>query len=447
MMRWLYMLTGLSAALLWPGPLWAAGGGGGGQATADVLVILAVVGVAYAVAHLLLERLAERFGIATGVEYIVLGAILGPVLQWITLDTLTGLTPAIVLGTGSLGLLGGLQIDFSKFGALDRRALALALVISTMTFVFVVVLPGALLLWLHSPQGLWHAGAGLLCVGAVAMVADTGPIRAMIAYLGVRGQSTQLGLQTARFCSAIGIVVFGLIFCFYNTTSGPFVFEGPLVWLEWFGIHLILGAVFGFLFATFLRRNLSDDKTLTVLIGMVIFTSGFAYYLQLSPIFVNFILGVVIINACSQGEHVRRRLASVQRPLYIVLFFFAGVMWAPFVPLWAYGAVIPYLLLRRMGRATGGFLAVRLAAATRSAGLSRALMAPGALSVAMLLNFREVYSEHTMVYYAAAVYAMLLVAIVISEVLSYAMTRSWLIDVTDVPPTEDGEDPMTLGGG
>jgi Kef-type K+ transport system membrane component KefB len=53
-----------------------------------------------------------------------------------------------------------------------------------------------------------------------------------------------------------------------------------------------------------------------------------AYYLQLSPIFVNFVLGVVLMNLGRHSDHVESRLISIRRPLYILLFFFAGAGWA-----------------------------------------------------------------------------------------------------------------------
>ena len=63
--------------------------------------------------------------------------------------------------------------------------------------------------------------------------------------------------------------------------------------------------------------------------------------------------------------------------------------------------------------------------------LGRVLFAPGALRVAMLLDFHEVFTSYPL---EAATYAGLLVTILGSEILSYVRTRSWLIDYTDVPP-------------
>lgn len=437
--------AGAAIALLWPVIGLAAGKGGFeglDPSQESVLILLAIVGVAYLVTHLVLERVAERFGFVTGVEYIVLGAILGPAASYIPdvqplIDdtTLGALTPAIVLGTGSLGLWGGLHFDFKKFGNLQFRALKSAMFISLTTLLVVVGVATAVLYYFWSPGTVVAAMPALLCVGTVAMVADTGPLRSMAAYLGAEGPATEFGALVAGYCSAMGITAFGLIFCFYNTTTVPFDVDPPFVWLVWFGIHLLLGSALGLVFATFLRRDFSDDKIITVVIGMVIFSSGFAYYLHLSPIFVNFILGVVLINTGRHADHVESRLRAIRRPLYIVLFFFAGAGWKTGnVAWWAFALVIVYVVLRRTSRLAGSLAATRIVSQqTYGAGLGRALLAPGALSVAMLLNFDQVFSGSP---YAKVLYDGLLTAIVVTEIVAYPMTRSWLIDVADVAPPE-----------
>jgi Kef-type K+ transport system membrane component KefB len=434
---------------LWPAVAAASNGAGHGGLGSDlysVLILLAIIGAAYIITHLLLERVAERFGFVTGAEYIVLGALLGPVLGVLDLDTLSALTPVSVLGTGSLGLLAGLNLNFRNFSALQTRAFKSGVIIALGTFVAVVGAPTLLALYFKAPGGVGELMPIFLCTGAVAIVVNAGPMRAMAAFLGAEGRATEFGVQVARFCSSVGIIAFGLIFCLYNETSVPFPVEAPFVWLTWLGIHLLLGIILGLVFATFLGRDFSDDKLITVFMGMVIFTSGFAYFLHLSPIFVNFILGVVLINVGRHVEHVQNRLIAIRRPLYIILFFFAGAGWAlQAEPVWGYFLVLVYLGLRFAGRLIGSMAATRaISIQSYGAGMSRALQGSGALSVAMLLDFNQVFGT---LEYVGLMYNGLLIAIVLSEIFSYPMTRSWLIDVADVvsPERRAGANSSTTG--
>lgn len=445
---------------LWPLGAWASGGGGVSSSTfRNILVLLAVIGVSYVITHALLDRLQRRFGVVTGVEYIVLGALVGPVLGFLDAATIAKFTPALVLGTGSLGLLTGLSLNFRRFEGRDFEAMRIALWVTLGTVLLVVVGPMLALYYTFGLKALAVWLPGLMCVGAVALVADTGPMAALRQFLHARGESAFVAKKVARLCSSLAVVGFGVLFCLFNPGSlvlPPQLAQQPWVeslqampMLMWLGIHVLIGGVMGLIFGMFLGRGYEGEKLLTVVVGMVIFTSGLAYYLRLSPIFVNFILGVVLINTNRSGEQIGVMLQSVERPLYITLFFFAGAALVPNVPWWVYGAVVPYLILRSLGRGLGGMIAVKTGVMEpKVPPLGRVLLAPGGLAVAMILDYEQIYGATPQ---AEAVYAGLLVAIVLSEILSYTRTKSWLIDFTDVPPTQlrrmmSGQDQEAEGG-
>jgi Kef-type K+ transport system membrane component KefB len=426
--------------VLWPRLARASGGGGGSDLLETVLILLGVVSVAYVVTHVATEWIANRFGIVTGVEYILIGALVGPGFGVLDGETLAGVSPALVLGTGSLGLLTGLQLNL-KGGARKRdvsRALIIALVISACTLVFVGVAPFGAVYYGWSKDAAIEFAPLILCASAVALVADLAPLRSLITFLDARGEGANLALTVARASSSLAIIIFGAIFCFYHEPASELVgrdLPAAQAFGLWFGIHLVLGAVLGVIFTLFLLRDFEDEKILTVVIGMVIFTSGLAYYLKLSPIFVNFVLGVVLATISRQSEHVEQMLLSVERPLYITLFFFGGASLVFDVQWWAYLLFAGYILLRWIGRNLGGVLANRVSSkARRYPPMGAALWAPGGLSIAMLLNFNDVYGGRE---YTAEVYVILLMSILVSEVMAYRFARRWLIDATDVALVRD----------
>lgn len=431
----------LLALLFVSSPLAAFASGGGGEGGhggseanevfQEILVLLAVISVAYLVTHLLLERIQRRFGLVSGVEYILLGALVGPVLGLLDPTTLSKFTPALVLGTGSLGLMAGLNFNFKRFTAIDYEALRVALWISMITVLILLVIPLGLMYVFLEMEVVLRWMRGIMCVGAIAMVADPSPLQSLRRFMSARGDAADAAVRVAKFCSAAAIITFGLLFCMFDHNA--LLFEHYAM-VEWFGVHLIWGIGFGGIFTTFLRRDFEEDKILTIVIGMVIFTSGIAYYLRLSPIFINLILGVVLANTCSQSAKVERMLDSVERPLYILLFFFAGAMITTDAPLWAYALAIPYLALRSIARLTGGVVAMRTTSPdldeVQIPALGRVMLAPGALSVAMLLDFQQVFGTLPA---SSIIYSAMIGSILASEVLSYIRTRSWLVDYTDVP--------------
>jgi Kef-type K+ transport system membrane component KefB len=410
----------------------AAASGADTRPLQQILVLLAMVALAYLVAHLLLDRLSRRFGIVTGVEYLLLGALLGGGLGLLDPETFQGFHPAIVMGTGSLGLLTGLRLNLREFKRADWEALRISFVLSATTLVAVAGIPAAALhLALTFPEAARWMPA-LLCAGAVAMVANPEMLESLIGFLEARGPAADLSRRVARMCSSFAIAAFGFLFCFYNPAESGLAQQ--LAFWHWLGVHLLLGAVLGALFGIFLRKDFEDEKLLTVVVGMVILSSGLAYHLRLSPLFVNFILGVMLINTTQPAHHVESMLRSVERPFYIALFAFAGLVWTFDAPWWAYLLAVPYLWLRHLGRAAGGALgAWGSSLGPWVPGMGHALLSPGGLSVAMVLNYDEVFGHSE---FGAVMYSALLVAIVLSEVMSYRRARSWLIDAADVSTTQ-----------
>lgn len=413
--------------LAWSSPV-AASGPTGVEAFQPVLILLGVVSAAYAVTHLFSGWLSRRLGIVTGVEYLVLGAIVGPLFGVLDEEVVGKLSPALVLGTGSLGLLTGLQVNLRR--ATRRLVWKGALIVSATTLATVALVP-LLVIGSRWPAELETYLPHFLCLGAVALVADPAPLRSIAAFLEASGGGTEIAAGAARVCSSVAVLIFGVVFCAAKPPAELFGFyvAGAQAVAFWLLIHAALGIVVGVVFATFLVSDSEDDKLLTVVIGVVIFTSGLAFYLEVSPIFVNFLVGLTLV-VLRKAESVERMLESVERPLYIVLFFFAGASLSFAVSYWTYVLFAPYLILRFAGRSIGGFLAKRLSRSVRAfPSLSGVLWAPGGLSVAMALNFNTVYAH---VDHASELYVVVLVAVLASEAIAYRSARRWVIDATDV---------------
>lgn len=423
--------TGLLVlATSWPALAYAAGPGSAGMFR-TILILLLVVSLAYVVSHGLAGWISKRFGVVTGVEYIVLGAIVGPITGLLDESTLGKLDSALVLGTGSLGLLAGLEIRARRSSIATGGGFAPAVIVSILTFLLVAGAPAALLVYFGGLEGLLGHVPYLVALGAIALVADSRPIRALGTYLDARGAGGFVAARIARMCSAIAVVVFGIAFCigkpFVDVLGYSLTPLGATV--AWLLVHLALGGVLAVLFLGFLFRDYEEERLLTVLIGMVIFASGIAFYLGLSPIFVCFVVGWGL-GWSRRADQLEPMLVSVERPLYIVLFFFAGAELGFGLPAWSYLLFVPFLVLRWWGRALGGWVASRVvASAARLPPMGAVTYFPGGLSVAMALNFSSVFGHLP---FAEEAYFAIILAILFSEVSAYRPARRWFIDATNV---------------
>ena len=97
-----------------------------------MLFLLTIVGGAYLLTHVVVDRLQQRFLFRSGLEYILLGVVLGPavVTEVHPFSDLTALGPVFAFVAGWVGLLYGLELhrDFDGAGKALRLALTDAVV-------------------------------------------------------------------------------------------------------------------------------------------------------------------------------------------------------------------------------------------------------------------------------------------------------------------------------
>lgn len=342
-------------------------------------------------------RLAERRGFdITGLEAVVLGILAGPYgREVISEETLTALGPALSFALGALGLGVGLRLHLAAFSDRPQSAVrsTLTLALTTGLLVGAVLFP---LLVQMSPHGD-AAIAALVLTAAAVLSAPAAVERATADYVATEptgvGHFVRLIRTVSRYSQAIGVFCFGLVLCFFHVGDGAAFGGRDLVGVEWALIAVSIGAALGFVFALFLGSGQQADQALPVtLVGMVLFASGAAYALNLSPLMVCLVMGAVAVNASQRKEALRNVVMATERPLLMVVLFFAASAWRV-PPTWAWLLAAAYLIVRFIGR----FLAGRISAGLRTEHprdlprLSMALLGQSGLCVAIALNTWQVY--------------------------------------------------------
>jgi hypothetical protein len=420
-----------AAALAWaarPGIALAASNGASagreGELGTVVLLVL-VIGVAYVLAHNVVERLQRRFLVVSGAEYLLLGILLGPTFPAIhAFDNITGLLPIIALAAGWVGLLRGTDFDFASLQKLDP---------ATWRIVFLHhLLPGVAVgfgaYYFFTESGWVYSGARDAALSAAALAcfaaADSAePFDLLARRYEISGRLAPLLRHGTRLGDILVILAFGLIFCIFHENAPEAKYFPPSLW-AW--VTVLLGAALGFLFSLFLAGDESDNSRFLALVGIIAFASGGAYFLELSPLAVNLVMGLVLVNMARGGQLLHSTLESTERPMAIVLLIFAGALWEP-TPLW------PSLL------GLGGFLIARTAAkwlASVIAGwgtslrkdLFRGLLAHGDVTLAMAVSFRLVYDGEA----AKIAYTVVLASVVLNDLLAPRLLRGLLVDEGEI---------------
>lgn len=419
------------APLVWaalPGVAYAASGSAQDDSTGElgtVVLLVVVIGVAYVLAHNVVERLQRRFLVVSGAEYLLLGFLLGPAFPAIhALDNISGLLPIIALAAGWVGLLRGTDFDFASLQRLDP---------ATWRIVFLHhLLPGLAVGagsyyfftetgWVFTSSREAALSAAALACFAAADSAE--PFDLLARRYEISGRLAPLLRNGTRLGDIAVILAFGLIFCVFHENAPQAQDYSPSLW-AW--VTVLLGGALGFLFSLFLAGDESDNSRFLALVGIIAFASGGAYFLELSPLAVNLSMGFVLVNFARGGQLLHTTLESTERPMAIVLLIFAGALWEP-TPL------VPTLV------ALGGFLAARtgakwLASAIAGWGTSlrkdlfRGLLAHGDVTLAMAVSFRLVYQGAA----ANIAYSVVLGSIILNDLLAPRLLRGLLVDEGEI---------------
>jgi hypothetical protein len=194
--------------------------------------------------------------------------------------------------------------------------------------------------------------------------------------LGVLRRGTRLG-------SSLAIAVFGLAFCLFHRGD---VLEGVAPTpSDWVLLSVGIGLALALLFALFLGESPSEDSLFLTTSGVLLLASGAAFFLNLSALLVNLVLGAVL-GRTRHGQSIHAVLDRTRHPVSIVLLLFAGALWrpVPLVPALSLTAVA--IAARLAAKVAAGFTA-SLGTPLRS-DIFRGLLAQGDVAVAIAISLR-----------------------------------------------------------
>jgi hypothetical protein len=406
----------------------AASGSGANDDGGDlgiVVLLVLLIGVAYVLAHNVVERLQRRFLVVSGAEYLLLGFLLGPAFPAIhALDNITGLLPIIALAAGWVGLLRGTDFDFASLQKLDPATWRIVFLHHLLPGVAVGI--GAYYFFIETGWVITSARDAALSAAALACFAaadSAEPFDLLARRYEISGRLAPLLRNGTRLGDIAVILAFGLIFAVFHENAPQAQDYSPSLW-AW--VTVLLGAALGVLFSLFLAGDESDNSRFLALVGIIAFASGGAYFLELSPLAVNLFMGFVLVNFARGGQLLHTTLESTERPMTIVLLIFAGALWER-------TALVPTLL------ALGGFLVLRTGAkwlASAIAGwgttlrkdLFRGLLAHGDVTLAMAVSFRLVYDGDA----AKLAYSVVLGSIILNDLMAPRLLRGLLVDEGEI---------------
>jgi Kef-type K+ transport system membrane component KefB len=362
-----------------------------------VLTFLALIVGAF-VAGAYLDRLVRRSGLVgvfvlTGGHFLLLGLVIGPDgLNLINAEILATGVPVLNLALGWLGLILGLQLEWRSLRFLVTPLWRMVLVQAGVT---VTAILGGYLLLQHltepAEQGLiWPVA---LAFAAVAVMVSPLPLTYWLHRARLREHKIQELLAAIYLSEALGILLFQVVLSLESPFREGFL-AGTNSLTLWCGA-VCLGVLLGLLIHLFLLYRYSTNELVAVVVGLLFLTGGISAMLSLSPLFVNFVAGLVVANSSDRRESVLNVLAHMERPVFIILMVLAGASWVlPAKAMWSVLAVcfLWYFLVKWLAGVVGSGFAPWTVHNRWSFGLAG--LPQGAMAVALALSFSRLYSPH-----------------------------------------------------
>jgi hypothetical protein len=395
------------------------------------LAALAVIAVGYILAYLVFDRLRDRFGYVGGAEYVIIGFLLGPRMTGLLgAEEVQDLTPLVSLALGWLGMLLGTYFRLPALSRIHASHLSVAFTEAVATFAFAL---GALLALFHYLSGYTWSDAIIQAVtlAAVATLSSAAAVDALSQRQHPVSPLVPVLQLTARIDALVGVAAFGLLLAVFHQGQVSLTVRPPTA-TEWAVINLAVGIASGVLFHLFLGPGGHTDEAqgrsrlFVALAGAIVVASGASYYLNLSPIYTNLVLGFILANSGSAHRDVARLLLSTERPVYLALLIFAGAAWSPSSPELLFVAPL-FVVVRLAARFLGGWIAGRVSAPAeiRTPWLGRALLAQGGIAVALAVNYTQVRPDlNGDLILTATLVSVLLFDIVASREVSEVVSRT-----------------------
>jgi hypothetical protein len=282
-----------------------------------LLLVLAYIGSLWASP----ER-KRAFGTPSGVEYVLLGALLGPeALGVLGHEAMHAFEPIAVVALGWIGFLFG--VECGHVG--DRRAPLGRITVGLLLSIVTASSAALLAYWMIDFLGAFPDDLRLMLSGAVGLVtAET--TRHAVRWIGERqslsGPLADLLLDLAAADDAPVLLALAILFA---ELSGEHALQNhALPPIAMAGVTVGAGVVLGTVLSWLIRRSSSRVERWTMLLGATWLATGMTKSLGLSELSATFALGVTLGALSGDAPRLRAQTVATEGAVLLPALLLAG---------------------------------------------------------------------------------------------------------------------------
>jgi len=277
----------------------------------------------------------------SGWEFILLGIALSPVaLNFFPAEMLANIDIIIQLGLGWVGLFIGIQLREKDLSKVQDSYLLIIIFQSLLTGILVAISAYFAIKVLADWSGEMVLMTTLIFSASSALSSPT-----ILVLLGKERGFKAGAVTLFHLITNLDMVlsIFAVGFLFTLLRPNITYMEGGGLLLQ----SILVGALLAFLFKLMPRNKFTKNETIVVLIGFVLFSSGIGGILQVSPLFLNMICGIILANTLKSGDPLYSAIINLERPFYIIILIISGLMFT--VPQTRLLYLVPLIVLIRIG--------------------------------------------------------------------------------------------------
>lgn len=407
----------------------------------SIIILLLILIIGFISTNLIFHRLQTNIYAPSGIEYIFLGIIIGPAFSnfvnttfdiqfphLINAEMLNQLAPGISAVIGIIGFIYGLRFKFSSIKSAIPEHFRLASFELITGFVLIGGAAfGLLYYFFFNGTNTFEIIAASYAAGIMGSLSSNYVIDSLIKKYNIKGPFSQSIHNASLLNLNLSILFYGLLFGIIHIGAEAEITITPT---EWVVISVILAVVIGFLFFIFVGREEDENKLFVAVLGITIFTSGAAYYINFSPLCMNLILGVILGNLSKVTAKIENALGRLLHPLSMLVVVMAGYFWMPASFAVSALAVIIFIILRYFGKHAGVSLAYNSAydKSMFDKNIGKGLMPIDIIVCAMVIDYIFVYQNQ----FTPIVVTAVLTAAVFFNLFSYNSTKNYLIDTGEI---------------
>lgn len=350
-----------------------------------LVILLSLLGYHYAFANKKRTPLTSPVFL-TELMYLSIGLVIGPnFLGFLDEEILNAFSPLIFLGLGWIGMLFGIQLNFRDIRRFPKGFFGITIFQGLFPLIFVFLAFVAYFAYMGDmPGGLILSTA--LIFGSVSVCTSQSAMAVMSRDTAKKKRGL---LVLMRYISSLddllAIPLLALAFAYegFHTIGGSVYFR----WWDVVLATIMLGLLSGFILNLLIRMAGDRREISLLIISVVILFVGVSRYLNISPIFIAVLAGMILANLSPNRDEVTDFLIKGEKPIFLIFLIISGAL-LEFVP--QVLIVVPLFIgVRLIAKALGGLFVSKTFQTNfeipKNIGLG--LVPQGSLSLAIALSF------------------------------------------------------------